>query len=97
MLIIDNIEKKSNKEKQQIVMKSHKQFGHGKSSTLIDLMKTSGITDSRFLDSVKELDQSCDLFISSKKLFSFSRYSNFCNFLSSFPLFPDSKGQMEVE
>ena len=29
---------------------------------------------------------------SSKKLFSFLRYSNF-----SFPQFPDSKGQMEVE
>ena len=36
-------------------------------------------------------------FISSKKLFSFSRYSNFCNFLPSFPHFPDSKGQMKVE
>ena len=36
-------------------------------------------------------------FISSKKPFSFSRYSNFCIFLSSFPHFPDLKGQMEVE
>ena len=36
-------------------------------------------------------------FISSKKLFLFSRYSNFCNFFPSFPHFPDSKGQMEVE
>ena len=36
-------------------------------------------------------------FISSKRLFSFPRYSNFCNFSSSFPHFPDSKGQMEVE
>ena len=36
-------------------------------------------------------------FISSKKLFSFSRYSNFCSFFPSFPHFPDSKGQMEVE
>ena len=36
-------------------------------------------------------------FISSKKLFSFSRYSDFCIFSSSFPHFPDSKGQMEVE
>ena len=36
-------------------------------------------------------------FISSKKLFSFSRYSDFCNFFPSFPHFPDSKGQMEVE
>ena len=31
-------------------------------------------------------------FISSKKLFSFSRYSNFCIFSTSFPLFPDSVG-----
>ena len=31
-------------------------------------------------------------FISSKKLFLFSRYSNFCNFFPSFPHFPDSKG-----
>ena len=36
-------------------------------------------------------------FISSKKLFSFSRYSHFCIFFPSFPHFPDSKGQMEVE
>ena len=35
-------------------------------------------------------------FISSKKLFSFSRYLNFY-FFPSFPNFPDSKGQMEVE
>ena len=35
-------------------------------------------------------------FISSKKLFSFLRYSN-CNFCSSFPHLPDSKGQMEME
>ena len=36
-------------------------------------------------------------FISSKKLFSFSRYPNICNFSPSFPHFPDSKRQMEVE
>ena len=36
-------------------------------------------------------------FISSKKLFLFSRYANVCNFSSSFPHFPDSKGQMGVE
>ena len=36
-------------------------------------------------------------FISSKKLFLFSRYSIFCNFFTSFPHFPDTKGQMEVE
>ena len=36
-------------------------------------------------------------FISSKKLFSFSRYSSFCNFSSSLPHFPDSKEWMEVE
>ena len=36
-------------------------------------------------------------FISSKKLFSLSRYSIFCNFASFFPHFPDSKEQMEVE
>ena len=37
------------------------------------------------------------IFISSKKLFSFSRYSDFCYFFPSSPQFPDSKGQMEVE
>ena len=36
-------------------------------------------------------------FISSKKLFSFSRYSNFCHFSPSFPHFPDTKGQREVK
>ena len=37
------------------------------------------------------------IFYYSKKLFSFSRYSNFCNFFPFFSHFPDSKGQMEVE
>ena len=37
------------------------------------------------------------LFISSKKLFSFSRYSNFCDFFPSLPNFPDIKGEMKVE
>ena len=32
-------------------------------------------------------------FISSEKLFSFTRYSNFCNFFPYFLQFPDSKGQ----
>ena len=68
LLTIDNIEKKSNKEKQQIAMKLHKQFGHPKSSRLTDLIKTSGITDSTFLDSVKELDQSCEICLRYKKL-----------------------------
>ena len=35
-------------------------------------------------------------FTKSKKLFSFMRFSDFCNFLPSFPHFPDSKGQMKV-
>ena len=37
-----------------------------------------------------------NVFILSKKLFSFSRYSNFCHFSPSFPYFPDPKGQVEV-
>ena len=35
--------------------------------------------------------------ILSKKLFSFSRYSNFYDFFLSFPHFPDPKGQVDVE
>ena len=38
-----------------------------------------------------------NVFISSKKLFSFSRYSNFCDFFPSFLHFSDSKGQMVVD
>ena len=48
-------------------MKLHKQYGHPKSSRLIDLIKTSGITDSTFLDSVKELNQSCEICLCYKK------------------------------
>ena len=48
-------------------MKLYKQFGRPKSSILIDLIKTSGITDSKFLDSVKELDQSCEIYLCYKK------------------------------
>ena len=36
-------------------------------------------------------------FISPKKLFSFARYSSFCNFFPSFPCFSDPKGQMEEQ
>ena len=36
-------------------------------------------------------------FISSKKLFSFLRYSNFCNIFPSVLHFPDSKGQVGVD
>ena len=36
-------------------------------------------------------------FISPKKLFSFSRYPDFCNFFPCFPYFSDLKGQMKVE
>ena len=67
LLTLDNTEKKSNKEKQQIAMKLHKKFGHPKSSRLINLIQTSGITDSTFLDSVKELDQSCEICLRYKK------------------------------
>ena len=38
-----------------------------------------------------------NVFFSSKKLFLFLRYSDFWDFLPSFPHFPDSKGQIEVE
>ena len=48
LLTIDNIEKKSNKQKQQIAVKLHKYFCHSKSSRLIDLIKSSGITDKKF-------------------------------------------------
>ena len=67
LLTIDNIEKKSEKEKQQIAVKLHKQFGHPKSSRLIDLIKTSGITDKNFIDIVKELDEKCDICLRYKK------------------------------
>ena len=51
----------------------------------------------RFYFSIIVVPSKTKKIISSKKQFSFSRYSNFCNFLPSFPHFPDSKGQMEVE
>ena len=66
-LAIDKIEEKSKKEKQQIAMKLNKQFGHPKSSKLIDLIKTSGITDTSFLELVKELDQNCDICLRYKR------------------------------
>ena len=37
------------------------------------------------------------VFISSKKLFSISSYSDFSNFFPSFPRFSGTEGQMEVE
>ena len=43
------------------------QFEHPKSSRLVDLIKISGITDSTFLDSVKESDQSFETCLCYKK------------------------------
>ena len=67
LLTIDNTENKFNKEKQQTAMKLHKQFRDPKSLRLIGLIKASGITDSTFFDSVKELDQKCEIHLRYKK------------------------------
>ena len=46
-----------------------------------------------FFHQIIVLQKLCKMFfISSKKLFSCSRYSSFCNFFPFFPHFPDSKG-----
>ena len=50
-----------------------------------------------FFHQMKGLQKLQKMFISSQKLFTFLRYSNFCNFFTSFPHFPEPKGQMEVE
>ena len=47
-MTIDNIARKSNKEKQQIAIKLNRQFRHPESSRLIDLVKSAGISDNEF-------------------------------------------------
>ena len=67
LLTIDDIARKSNKEKQQIAIKLHRQFGRPKSSRLIDLVKSAGISDNEFLDLLKNFDESCEICIRYKK------------------------------
>ena len=49
-----------------------------------------------FFHQIIALQKLWKMFISSKKVFLFSRYSIFCYFFPFLPEFPDSKGQMEV-
>ena len=53
--------KKNKKKKKYIASKLHKQFGHPKSTSLIDLIKATGISDKDLLDMVKDLDKSFEL------------------------------------
>ena len=84
LLTIDNIARKFNKEKQQIAIKLHRQFGHPKSLCLIDLVKSTGTSDNEFLDLLKNFDESSEICKRYKKpklrLFFFF----FCNFISFF-------------
>ena len=61
LLTIDNIARKFNKEKQQIAIKLHRQFGHPKSLCLIDLVKSTGTSDNEFLDLLKNFDESSEI------------------------------------
>ena len=56
------------------------------------LLNTAMVTTTIDLPKLWEM-----LFISSRKLFLFLRYINFCNFPVYFPIFLDSNGQMKVE
>ena len=67
-MTIDNIARKSNKEKQQLATKLHRQFGHPKSSWLIDLVKSAGISDNEFLNLLKNFDESCEICVQYKML-----------------------------
>lgn len=67
VLLTINIARKFNKEKHQIAIKLHRQFGHPKSSCLIDLVKSAGISDNEFLDLLKNFDESCEICICYKK------------------------------
>ena len=66
-LTIDNIEEKSKKEKKYIASKLNKQFGHPKSASLTNLIKTAGILDEDLLDMVKDLDRSCEICMKYKR------------------------------
>ena len=66
-MTIDNIARKSNKEKQQIAIKLNRQFRHPESSRLIDLVKSAGISDNEFLDLLKNFYESCEICIGYKK------------------------------
>ena len=92
-------------ESQNLQVKSYQEFRYRWWRILIYSQFTCQSIDS-FLEARKTLKLVSAIFyqffcfsspISSKKLFLFSRYSNFCNYFCSFPHFPDSIGQMEVE
>ena len=60
LLATDNTEEKK-KKKEYIASKLHKQFWHPKSASLIDLIRTAGISDKDLLDMIKDLDKSCEI------------------------------------
>ena len=67
LLTMNNIDRKSRNEKQQIAIKLHKQFGYPRSSQLIDLVRTAGISDIELLDCIKSLHENCDICVRYKK------------------------------
>ena len=79
VLLTINIARKFNKEKHQIAIKLHRQFGHPKSSCLIDLVKSAGISDNEFLDFLKNIDESCEICIYYKE----TKIKTFCWLLLS--------------
>ena len=84
----------------QFFDKHIKQYLRDLRNTLLCLLKFASATFYQilvFLTSNIPSKTIKNVFIPSKKVFLFSRYSNFCNFFVSFPHFPDSKGHMEIE
>ena len=61
LLSIENTEEKSKNEKKYIASRLHQQFEHPPGASLIDLIKTAGISDQDLLDMVEDLDKSCEI------------------------------------
>ena len=57
LLSIENTEEKSKNEKKYIASRLHQQFEHPPGASLIDLIKTAGISDQDLLDMVEDLDK----------------------------------------
>ena len=67
LLSIENTEEKSKNEKKYIASRLHQQFEHPPGASLIDLIKTAGISDQDLLDMVEDLDKSCEICVRYKR------------------------------
>ena len=66
-LLCKDVTDLSNKEKQKIACKLHRQFSHQNSTKIIALLEDSGINDRELESHIRKLDETCEICIKYKR------------------------------